>query len=204
MLVKYKVCKYKNLMHHLCNGPCNGEGSQSRSIYEQGAQTWLIYIITYYTIYGRPHWNMSSVKRQRWHVGSFSFWPRNTCWIFYQAISGSWTRIKLFCQLNFWSRWQHWRLKQMAEPEKKGGSRNTQPRIRMGLQQPAIRWTLLTTETQLQGRSVYLGSFLYVNKVYLRTFWSLNSSPEQHYKKRPHYIQCYSENRYMNSTWSYM
>lgn len=156
MLVKYKVCKYKNFMHHLCNGTCNAEGSQNRGIYVQGAQTWLIYTIACSTIYGRPHWNTNSVKWQCWHLRSFSFWLPHTCWLFYQAISGSWTR-KLFCQLNFWSRWQHWRAKQMAEPEKKGGSRNTQPRVRMGLQQAAIRWILLTTEIHLQGRSVYLG-----------------------------------------------
>lgn len=38
-------------------------------------------------------------------------------------------------------------------------------------------------------QDLYLGWFLYVDKVYLGTFCSLNPSPGQHSKKRPHYIQ---------------
>lgn len=156
MLVKYKACKYKNSMCHLYNGTCNAEGSQSWRIYVQGAQTWLIHTVTCYIIHGRPHHNIYSAKWQHWHLVSFNFWVPDTCWILHRATSGSWIKRELFCQLNFWSRWQHWRVKQMAEPEKREGSRNTQPRVRMGLQQPAIRWTKPTTDTHLWGRSVYL------------------------------------------------
>lgn len=149
MLVKYEVCKYQNSMCHLCNGTCNAEGSESRRIYVQGAQTWLICTITCYTIYGRPHWNINSVKWQCWHLASFSFWTLDTCWILYQAISGSWTKRKLFCQLNFRKQMTALESQTNGRVRKKGGSRNTQPRVRIGLQQPAIRWTQLTTEIHL-------------------------------------------------------
>lgn len=71
-----------------------------------------------------------------------------------------------------------------------GRSRNPQFRVRTGLQQPATGRTQFTTEIHPQSRRAYLGSFLHVDKVYLGTFSSLSSCPGQHYKKRPHYIQC--------------
>lgn len=115
VLVKYKVCKYKNFMRHVCNGTHNAEGSQSRRIYVQ-AQTWLIYTITCYTIYGIAHFSQVTMLAPR----VFSFLA---CWHLLNLLPSHFSKLnqKTTCQLNFWSRWQHWRVKQTAEGRNKGG-----------------------------------------------------------------------------------